>query len=485
MGPVHFKLSMSDGLTRRISFPTRPSWTDLATRIHALCSIPFSRLAVSYLDSDGDEVTLSSEEELRDFYDSGLDSTIQGNQLIRFHVVELGSHRDMDNFMDATSPQPSSTRNTFGRPAPFVFVDHDHLPFNDLFIPSPLDREMNSDSPHAFVEVIDDDIEKESEPYTDMEDSPFRGKGKARDLRASVSVDVSSSESVIADETPTKPPIHVQVHGLRPMDSGTFGLPHAASTPARETVTPTPTLPIPSSESYIQEVQQDLPGSFPAPFPDPPTPELDAQNDPNISFSHDLASLLDSLNSMFIEHPEVGENLRALLRNAGNGSYWNAQRDSIARVAEDVQRVARDAQSAVACGAQELARGVRQRAQQEAARRVTEAVGNIIRVFGVAAADLPSSNSPDDSAQAPRRPRAPTPPSPPAGVFPFMDEGGTSFYPRAPPAMAIPFQPGGVPPPVGMMPPAPPPPPVGAPVWNQFRPFPGLSSAPPRGGLPS
>lgn len=414
MGPVHFKLSMSDGLTRRISFHTRPSWSELATRIQSFCNIPRNRLAMSYVDSDGDEVTLSSEEELRDFYDSNVDNAIQGNQLIRFRVVELGSLRDFDNFMEPISPQPSSTRNTFGRPTPYVFVDHDPPfgPFGDLFVPSPLERE--GDSPHAFVEVVDDDGEKEREP------SDVGGKGKARDLRPSISDDISSSGSVIADEIPRKPPIHVQVHGLRPMDSGTFGPPPATSTPPRESVTPT-LRPILSNKSP-EEAPRDLPGSF----PDPPTPELGAPVDPNVSLSNDLASLLDSLNSMFLEHQEVGQPLRALFRDVGN---WNAQRDSMARVAEDIQRVARDAQSAVALGAQEMARNIRQQAQQEAARRVTESVGNILRAFGASGDELPPSNA----------------------NIPGSAQMSSSTDVRPPPSPAA----------AGS-----------APVWNQFKPFP-------------
>jgi hypothetical protein len=432
MGPVHFKLSMSDGLTRRISFHTRPSWSELATRIHSFCNIPRNRLAMSYVDSDGDEVTLSSEEELRDFYDSNVDNAIQGNQLIRFHVVELGSLRDSDNFMEPISPQPSSTRNTFGRPTPFVFVDHDHPPFGpfgdgpfgDLYIPSPLEREV--DSPHAFVEVVSDDGEKEKE-FSDVGD-----KGKAPDLRPSVSDDISSSPSVIADETPRKPPIHIQVHSLRRMDSGTFGPPPATSTPPRESLTPT-LRPLASSESP-EEAPRALPGSF----PDPPTPELGAPIDPNVSLSNDLASLLDSLNSMFVEHSEVGQHLRALFRD---GSYWNAQRDSVARVAEDIQRVARDAQSAVAAGAQEMARNIRQQAQQEAARRVTESVGNILRAFGASENELPPSNANiPGSAQMPSSTNAGPPPPAAAGS---------------------------------------------APIWNQFKPFSGPSSSSPQGGDPS
>ena len=473
MGPIHFKLSMSDGLTRRISFPNRPSWTELATRIHALCHIPLNRLGISYVDSDGDEVTLSSEEELRDFYNSNVDNAIQGNQLIRFRVIQLGSIRDTDNFME--SPPQSSTRNTFGRPTPFVFVDHDHLPFNDIFISSPLDREM--DSPHAFVEVVDDDMDKENEFASEMDHPSSEVKGKARELPPSISDNLSSSESVIANETPKKPPIHVQVHGLRPMDSGTFG-PPATSTPAREPRTPTRVRPVPPSDGPGEETQRGMPEDF----PDPPTPELDAPTDPNISLSNDLASLLDSLNSMFLEHPEVGHHLRNLFRNVGNGAYWDSQRGSMARVAEDIQRVARDAQSAVATGAQEMTRNVRQRAQQEAARRVTEAVGNILRAFGAGGTGpSPFDSNSTGSTQVPHYHQ--TPASDPSGAFPpsFTHPppvNPTSLQP--PPPGMMPSQPG-MAPPIGMVPPIVT---AGAPVWNQFKPYPvsspDLQSAGPR-----
>jgi len=479
MGPIHFKLSMSDGLTRRISFPDRPSWAELATRIHALCRIPLNRLGISYVDSDGDEVTLSSEEELRDFYNSNLDNAIQGNQPIRFRVVQLGSIRDTDNFMEPTSPPQSSTRNTFGRPTPFVFVDHDHLPFNDIFISSPLDREM--DSPHAFVEVVDSDIDKENEFTSEMDHPSSEGKGKAREPRPSISDDVSSSESVIANETLKKPPIHVQVHGLRPMDSGTFG-PPATSTPARESRTPTQVRPVPPSDGPGEATQRSMPEDF----PDPPTPELDGPTDPNISLSNDLASLLDSLNSMFLEHPEVGHHLRTLFRNVDNGAYWDSQRGSMARVAEDIQRVARDAQSAVATGvtgAQEMARNVRLRAQQEAARRVTEAVGNIIRAFG-AGGTGPSQSDPNStgSTQIPHHHQ--TPPFDPSGAFPpsFTHPrpvNSTSSQPP-PPGMTPPSQPG-MAPSISIVPPIVT---AGASVWNQFKPYP-VSSPDPQSAGPS
>ena len=514
MSSVHFKLSIPNGLTRRVSFPARPSWNELAARIQALYNIPLGRLGVSYVDSDGDEVTLSSEEELRDFYDTV--DTGQEKQLIKFRVVELSSGRVAESMTGATTPPPrSSVRNTFGGPSPLVFdVDQDweRLPLGGLYIPS-LDRD--ADSPHAFVEVVDDEVEKEDGASVESPPIERVNPSKTRDLRTFVEDEASSSTSMIAEETPTKPPIHVQVHGLRSMDSNTFGSPPAASTPAQESVTVTPTA-IPTIHIEGPMAHPSPPGSF----PDPPSPELGDPIDPNISLSNDLASLLNSLNSMFVEHPEVGQHLRTLLRNVGSGSYWNAQHDTVARVAEDIQRVARDAQTAVAMGAQEMhsrvvheARQVHQQARQEAARRVTEAVGNIFRVFGAGGAgptDGPSA-SPDASApQSPgvtpssptETPKYPTTsPSAPHGGFPLYQATPSVAIPRnlswqpslptaSTPSTAFPPPlPSGVPPPPRIVPP-----PLAnegsAPAWNQFKPFsgpspdtpsasPSLSAAPP------
>ncbi|PCH37204.1 hypothetical protein WOLCODRAFT_39041, partial [Wolfiporia cocos MD-104 SS10] len=43
-------------------------WSDLAARIENLFSIPAAAIALSYIDSDNDEVTLNTEEELQQFY---------------------------------------------------------------------------------------------------------------------------------------------------------------------------------------------------------------------------------------------------------------------------------------------------------------------------------------------------------------------------------------------------------------------------------
>ncbi|KAF8523133.1 hypothetical protein BU17DRAFT_86286 [Hysterangium stoloniferum] len=55
-------------VTRKLTFPQLPLWSVLATRIENLYGIPSKDVGLSYIDSDGDEVTLSSQEELQDYH---------------------------------------------------------------------------------------------------------------------------------------------------------------------------------------------------------------------------------------------------------------------------------------------------------------------------------------------------------------------------------------------------------------------------------
>ncbi|KZP04688.1 hypothetical protein FIBSPDRAFT_667278, partial [Athelia psychrophila] len=55
-----------------------------ASKIQSLYDIPVDKVGVSYIDSDGDEVTFSSEDELQDFY-----ATQQPNQTIKLAVQDL------------------------------------------------------------------------------------------------------------------------------------------------------------------------------------------------------------------------------------------------------------------------------------------------------------------------------------------------------------------------------------------------------------
>ena len=85
-----FKLTKTNGLTRRVTFPTRPTWSLLSGRIANLYDIAIEKIAVSYIDSDGDNVTLSSDGELQDFY---LSPFIADKDTIKFAVHDLSGIR--------------------------------------------------------------------------------------------------------------------------------------------------------------------------------------------------------------------------------------------------------------------------------------------------------------------------------------------------------------------------------------------------------
>jgi hypothetical protein len=84
--PCDFKFTKANAPTRRASFAERPRWNVLAERIEQLYLIPASNVGVTYRDSDGDEITLNTEDELADFYRAPLPE----GEVIRFAVHDLG-----------------------------------------------------------------------------------------------------------------------------------------------------------------------------------------------------------------------------------------------------------------------------------------------------------------------------------------------------------------------------------------------------------
>jgi hypothetical protein len=112
--PAQFKFT-KDGITRRVAFTQLPSWPEMATKLENLYSIPVENVAVAYTDGDGDEVTLSSQDELEDYY--GADS----NTLFRrLSVVDLSVIRSLDEKPLPETPsithrlRDTPSHNTFG-----------------------------------------------------------------------------------------------------------------------------------------------------------------------------------------------------------------------------------------------------------------------------------------------------------------------------------------------------------------------------------
>ena len=87
---IHVKLTRPPGgLTRKVGFESRPTWDELAIRVEELYEIPKEHVAVSYVDNEGDEVTMNTQTELMDFYNAQ-----HGLETMRFVVRDLRSPRD-------------------------------------------------------------------------------------------------------------------------------------------------------------------------------------------------------------------------------------------------------------------------------------------------------------------------------------------------------------------------------------------------------
>ncbi|KAG8767980.1 hypothetical protein FRC12_005909, partial [Ceratobasidium sp. 428] len=85
---VQFKL-LHRGLVRKVTFKNvdQPSWHELSWKIGDVCNIPHAAVALMYLDGDGDNITISSQAELKEYYASfdedDLDSTVPHKFIVR------------------------------------------------------------------------------------------------------------------------------------------------------------------------------------------------------------------------------------------------------------------------------------------------------------------------------------------------------------------------------------------------------------------
>ncbi|KAG6334535.1 hypothetical protein ID866_4551 [Astraeus odoratus] len=406
-----FKLTKRDGITRRVNFDERPNWSDLSAKIATLFNIPTENVAVSYVDADGDEITLSSDEELREFYGTILPFT---SPMIRFTVLDLGSPAKQASAKSETpkaaAPQQPSFRNTFGVPEgfPLVFEVDDEwqsLPGNlgSLFL-----SKATPESPHAFVEVLESDaslsrnsgdaVSQENETVRSRSPSvvvnipePFVHKGKERareGMQPKVEDDdISSTGSIIGDEAPSKPPVHV----FDVSDAEIFSqtpkpfVQNGAITPAQAQSTPL------FSEQTLKDIgPEETKEPVNPEADDPPLPTIDI-NPPAPSLTHDVATLLNNFSSVIASHPELMEGIRHIVTNAANGTYWAAHREAISRAAGNIHRTA-------AAEAGRSIEEIRRTAEEEAGTRVAEALGRVFRTFS--GGPRPSDMHRDDSASA-------------------------------------------------------------------------------------
>ncbi|KAJ4485808.1 hypothetical protein J3R30DRAFT_3365536 [Lentinula aciculospora] len=529
MAAAHFKLKLAQagGPTRRLSFTDEPTWSLLAERIAGLFDIPAQSVAVAYIDSEDDEVTLSSQEELQDFYQT----SYKPGDVVKFTVEDLRTPRRRAR-SSPTTPPASNLRNTFGASMsdslPFnIDEDWQHFPpgLGGLFSAN---GGREDSSLHAFVEEIESGAstisgarndETTSISDSDSHDStvipPRVDKGKAR----AQDIDASSTASLLESKTFEKPDVHVKpvepvvVHRNSRRSSRRSSV-APISTPKAHVQDVPPFVPqapitipsappstvasaVPSRPISVARTNETIPPtSIPvftsesdtAEAVDPPLPALDSASleHANPSLSVDVANLLNNLAAIVSTHPELSEGFRNILRNAAAGTYWSAQRDVMSQAADIARSVAEELN----------------RADQEAGRRVSDALGLLFRTISQTL-----GTAPDAANGGPSTSRNPPPPSPPNadglrwGFGPWGGRGpwghhwhGPEFGPYSPPGSFFGRPPSGRPPfgppgGHGMPPPSPPPhdmaggPPPPPPAHARPPSPPGMPG--PHGGRPS
>jgi hypothetical protein len=80
----------SGQITRRVAYDKSPTWNDLATKVTQLFFIPPEDVALSYIDYENDQMTMSSQAELESFI-----LLHSGGPIGRFKmkVLDLGKFR--------------------------------------------------------------------------------------------------------------------------------------------------------------------------------------------------------------------------------------------------------------------------------------------------------------------------------------------------------------------------------------------------------
>ncbi|KAI0706136.1 hypothetical protein BC835DRAFT_1498818 [Cytidiella melzeri] len=408
MSRTLFKFSNPpDGLTRRVMFMERPAWPELSAKLESLYGIPKDNIGVSYVDPDGDEVTLSSDEELRDFYK--FNSTplsaferVDAMKAIRFIVRNLEAARASEaNKSLPQTPQSSHHRNTFGisslHSGAFEGDDWQHIsafggPPTGIFVPMVPEE---SPAPHAFLEVIESDASVRGDRADDASSitesdlgatpKPDKGKGRVVEDNDEEDEDVASTLAMVDEDAPPKPPVHVRNASLATTDD-IFGTRRLSETDKTSTLPAqpedTPMAKDPKTSAFEES--------------DPPLPdlgEMPSTSNPNASLANDFAALLNSFSTVFASHPELSEGMRNIIRNATEGTYWNAHREAVSKAAEEMRRGAQRSAEDMQRAAEDIHRA----AEESAGQRVAEALGSVMRAFGqftgtASAADTASGN---------------------------------------------------------------------------------------------
>ena len=80
--------------THKATFASQPTWEQLAGRIESSYHIPARASAIKYTDADGDELTINTDEELQEYYETLATDRTRDPKNVKLEVHRLASPSD-------------------------------------------------------------------------------------------------------------------------------------------------------------------------------------------------------------------------------------------------------------------------------------------------------------------------------------------------------------------------------------------------------
>ncbi|KAF9056095.1 hypothetical protein BJ165DRAFT_1430833, partial [Panaeolus papilionaceus] len=346
---IQFKLTSSAGVTRLAIFNEAPTWDALAAKLHSLFGIPIESVGVSYVDNECDEITLSSQEELEDYY-----AYADKPDLIKFAVVDLLSPRD--SILKTTTDHSEFDQDTFGNDN-FELLDPDWQSLPKVSSSDITLQDNDEDRTNPFAQVVSSDVSGFdarnhviSESGDDVDTFKSLDKGKAK----------ATEEA--PDHVPGGPLYDLDAPSVVGIASDFSSEPLSESTPK-------------AKATAVDATHSSLPTE--SAREDPPLPPLD-EHPASATLSDDITALINAFTQAVRGHPELSEGVSKILRNITTGTYWQDHRERLSKAARDLQDDSNQPD-----------------VDADASKRLVDSIDQMLRSFSVGGAASAATNATD------------------------------------------------------------------------------------------
>ncbi|KAF8337983.1 uncharacterized protein EI90DRAFT_2526934 [Cantharellus anzutake] len=311
-----------NGHTRKITHEgSPPTWGWLSFKISELYRIPKDDVALSYLDSDNEQVTLSTEAELHDYFTSFM----RPGEVARFTVqrVSTPAVKQVDEDGEGDHPKEASKEATPSEEWQNVeTIPNDHKP--DAIVYEEVWRSVDDVNGHPYIPGLD------AQALNIL--AAIGVANHAPDLSRPVPLSPRSTATLIKVFT------EKNAEDSEDEDSTTHPLPEAAEKGKNKPSQPESATPaqhvdsarsVRGSEADPAALDPPLPttslDTVPAPSPAPSVPNI----------AGDLSQMLQAITNAFTTHPELSEGVRRVIRLATDNNYLESERQRLIQTVND------------------------------------------------------------------------------------------------------------------------------------------------------